>query len=296
MLRLYTPGLGAEALAALDVDHQAQIPFLENLLREGVPKTHHSELFVEFLKGLGVTPKALTRELAKMEASAEEDEQVFWSLATPVYYQADRDLLRLQSMLNLGGLEEKEAQWLIRDFNHFFAEDKIRLYYVRPELWLLKSPWYCDLPPVETVELADLSDYISHHTPIAFSAWLNEVQMWFHAHPLVQERQQANRPFVNGLWPWACVDVQKAPRQPGLVKISSLVHYLQNQQIDIFWEGKVPSLYWPLTQWAQVVALEHYLTRGHFKQICWSLGDRRVQWPKPPLWHSLLEKIRSVSC
>lgn len=133
-------------------------------------------------------------------------EQMYWYLASPVYYQADRDTLRLQDIENLGGIAEPESAQLTQDFVQFYADLGLALKMLSPTLYLVALPFDLQFDPLWKMELADLDEAFrqqeSHPHWAKFAPWFNESQMWFHQHPVNRQRDLQGLPLVNGLWFW----------------------------------------------------------------------------------------------
>ncbi|MFV8833755.1 hypothetical protein ACNSTU_02215 [Aquisalimonas sp. APHAB1-3] len=128
----------------------------------------------------------------------------YWLRADPVQLVADRDQVRLLGPNTLA-LQAHEADRLVRDFNAFFGGDGIELHIGAPGRWYLRCT---ATPDLETTPLhCVLGGSVDAALPTGDDAatWrarLNEIQMFFHAHPVNQEREMHGMAPVNGIWPW----------------------------------------------------------------------------------------------
>ena len=123
--------------------------------------------------------------------------------ADPVHLRADQDRVRLYDAdLNITA---GEAAALCEAFNAFEADSGIRLECTTPEHWYLHVPGELGITttPMQQARGRDIDPLLPQGRERArWHALLNEWQMLLFQQPVNQQRQQAGRPMVNGLWLW----------------------------------------------------------------------------------------------
>lgn len=141
--------------------------------------------------------------------------------AEPVHLRPDRDSLVAFDARVLDILPEEAAE-LASGFNEHFAGDGLRLEATRPHRWYLHLEGEPDL---RSMPLADVvGGPLDAAGPAGGDAmWLqrmlNETQMLFHQHPVNQARERADRPMINGIWPWGggrLAETEVTPRIKGV--------------------------------------------------------------------------------
>ena len=134
-----------------------------------------------------------------------QDASQHWLLLTPVYLHIARDHLVLTDQRQLP-LPQTQARALFDSAQAIFAEEGMALHYADSHSWLLQADVWRDF------DCASLDAACGHNIEIwlpkhaatqeqrRWRRLLNEIQMAWHAHPVNEERLQANWPPVNALW------------------------------------------------------------------------------------------------
>ena len=124
--------------------------------------------------------------------------------ADPVHLRADQACLRLFDSTTFD-LDAQEARDLVAAFNDYFCRQGWQLHAPLPQRWYLTPNEAPELATVTPMQLAgrDISDGLPQGKDAAtWHAFLNEVQMLFHEHPVNLAREQRGEPAVNSIWPW----------------------------------------------------------------------------------------------
>jgi hypothetical protein len=124
--------------------------------------------------------------------------------ADPVHLRADQSCLRLFDSATFD-LNAQEASDLVATFNDYYSRQGWQLHAPLPQRWYLSVNDAPELATVAPMYLAgrDISDGLPQGKAApAWHAFLNEVQMLFHEHPVNLAREQRGEPAVNSIWPW----------------------------------------------------------------------------------------------
>jgi hypothetical protein len=139
-----------------------------------------------------------------------------WACAAPVHLAAALDHLRLAAPAPLPlGIEETRA--LVSDLNQRLAGRGYTLH-------ASERGWLCECPPgldCEAPEPADaLGGNLRESMPTGrdaarVNAWVSEVQMVLHEHPVNLRRESRGLPPVNSVWLWGFGEAGPAQARPG---------------------------------------------------------------------------------
>ena len=124
--------------------------------------------------------------------------------ADPVHLRADQACLRLFDSTTFN-LTAQEARDLVATFNDYYSRQGWQLHAPLPQRWYLTLSEAPELATSAPVNLAgrDISGGLPQGKDApAWHAFLNEVQMLFHEHPVNLAREQRGEPAVNSIWPW----------------------------------------------------------------------------------------------
>jgi hypothetical protein len=124
--------------------------------------------------------------------------------ADPVHLRADQACLRLFDSTTFD-LDAQEACDLVATFNDHYGRQGWQLHAPLPQRWYLTLNESPALDTVSPMQLAgrDISEGLPQgKDAVAWHAFLNEVQMLFHEHPVNRAREQRGEPAVNSIWPW----------------------------------------------------------------------------------------------
>lgn len=146
-------------------------------------------------------PKAPLAALGWLAASGERPRRQLF-LATPVHLQAG-----MSDLVLFGGrhfaLDETESEELFRDVAAFFGDE--------PRVQCLEGVAFLEPPGTLAVSTTPLhlaqGEGVRGNLPRGEDAkvlhgWMNELQMYLHAHAINRRRQAEQRPPINGLWVW----------------------------------------------------------------------------------------------
>lgn len=103
------------------------------------------------------------------------------------------------------GLSMDEAQALATSIEAHFSDLGWRLTVAAPERWYLQTPQAFDLvtTPLTRALRRDASLFKPGGADAPrWLAWLTEIQMLLHAHPVNVAREAKGLPTINHLWPW----------------------------------------------------------------------------------------------
>jgi hypothetical protein len=128
----------------------------------------------------------------------------YWLRADPVHIEAGQDRLIMTGGAGLA-VRGDEAGALCAAINEHMAEAGIRLIAPVPERWYFRwrePPEICFAPLPDVI-----GDDLFHHMPGGkagrrWRAWLNEIQMLLHAHPVNRRRREQRRIEISGVWIW----------------------------------------------------------------------------------------------
>ncbi|MDN5865568.1 MAG: hypothetical protein L0I62_10235 [Gammaproteobacteria bacterium] len=164
-------------------------------------------------KAMGIEPPpagALARLADGLEAGQRD-----WFCAEPVMWVAGRDSLRMFK-LDDARLDAGEADALIKAARAHFGD---RLLLERGA----SGRWYAALEGVHAVRTEPVDTALGQAiTPQSLEegpdagrlrAFLNELQMLWHEHPVNEARRNAGQPVANALWLWGC---GRLPAKPSL--------------------------------------------------------------------------------
>jgi len=124
--------------------------------------------------------------------------------ADPVHLRADQACLRLFDSTTFD-LNAQEAGDLVATFNDYYSQRGWQLNAPLPQRWYLtlnEAPQFATVAPTNLAG-QDISDGLPRGRDAAtWHAFLNEVQMLFHDHPVNLARARRGEPAVNSIWPW----------------------------------------------------------------------------------------------
>jgi hypothetical protein len=124
--------------------------------------------------------------------------------ADPVHLRADQACLRLFDSTAFD-LNAQEARDLVAAFNDYYGRQGRQLHAPMPQRWYLTLNEAPELATVAPLQLAgrDIRDALPQgQSGATWHAFLNEVQMLFHEHPVNQARERRGEPAINSIWPW----------------------------------------------------------------------------------------------
>jgi hypothetical protein len=208
-LALVIPGLcGPSRDGPATDDFPVGLPALERLLSraraEAWPASdmeHTLAAFFQLPDGDG-TPLAV----APLTWLADSGERAagFIMRADPVHLRADQACLRLFDSTAFA-LDAQEARDLVAAFNDYYGRQGWQLHAPIPQRWYLTLNEAPEVATVAPLQLAgrDIRDGLPQgKAGASWHAFLNEVQMLFHEHPVNQAREQRGEPAINSIWPW----------------------------------------------------------------------------------------------
>jgi len=148
--------------------------------------------------GLADAPFGALRLLGEGFAEAADGH---WLCADPVHLRFHQERIVLADA-GAFEIEEAEAQSLVTALNAEFADiGEFRLGDARR--------WYLRLNTAVAHPVAPLSaiagrrvDGELNGSALPLTRWLNEVQMFLHAHPVNEQRENTGQPAINSLWLW----------------------------------------------------------------------------------------------
>lgn len=126
-----------------------------------------------------------------------------WACAAPVHLVAALDHLRLASPVPLP-LEAEESRELVADLNQRLAGRGFTLH-EGPRGWLCRHPEHldCRAPSPQDAIGGNLRELMPVGRDAArLIAWVNELQMVLHEHPVNARRESRGLPPVNSVWLW----------------------------------------------------------------------------------------------
>ena len=223
-LRIALPWLTRARLA----DHAAvagRLPATEWLLARArgghAPRDDGRHWRDWLLEGSSLGPDLLRRFPAgpcALAASTGEHPAGRWACAAPVHLVAALDHLRLASPVPLP-LEAEEARELLADLNQRLAGRGFTLHEGRRS-WLCRCPddLDCRAPAPEDAVGGNLRELMPVGPDAArLIAWVNELQMALHEHPVNARRESRGVPPVNSVWLWGFGEAGPAQGTPSEV-------------------------------------------------------------------------------
>jgi len=190
---------------AEDAGGEIRLPGLETLLGKGaIVETAAGDgetwLFQEFgIPRCGDWPVASLGLLA----DGGNPGTGFWLRADPVFLRADARELVLAG--TPPALTRDEAQSIAESLNRHFEADGLTFLAQRPERWYLRPQ---AAPAMETRSPDEAAGrHVDPYLPsgadaLRWHAWINEIQMLLHAHPVNEAREQRGELPVNSVWIW----------------------------------------------------------------------------------------------
>jgi hypothetical protein len=208
-LVLVIPGLCGPSLDIPATGYlSAPLPALERLLSraqvEAQPSVDLDYTLAAFFRVSGDDGAPLAVAPLTWLADTGERTTGFILRADPVHLRADQSCLRLFDSTTFV-LDVQEARDLVNAFNDYYSPQGLRLHAPLPQRWYLTLNEVPDLAMVAPAQLAgrDISDGLPEgKTGAKWHAFLNEVQMLFHDHPVNLAREQRGDPAINSIWPW----------------------------------------------------------------------------------------------
>ncbi|HWP94308.1 MAG TPA: hypothetical protein VNL72_01040 [Gammaproteobacteria bacterium] len=219
-LRLHVPGLLEMPRAALR-DAPA-VPALERLLAHASRRVlpfagERGDLAVLF--GLSSESARVLSMAACLCAARGFDTGDGWLCADAVHLRAEAGTLRLFGPGVLA-VSEAERDALAAGFEAAFAAEGYRLHPVGLARWLLRVPHRFDVRLADTAAVhgRDVLAFMPQGPDGAhIAAFLNEVQMLWHEHPVNTAREAQGLPAINGLWLWGEGEEQGMPHRTDCV-------------------------------------------------------------------------------
>jgi hypothetical protein len=151
-------------------------------------------------------PEANDFPIAVLERLSEDrDTDGFWMRIDPVNLEEDKNFLMMSYPAVLDDLTLEESTSFVESINRHFAEDGWEIQIAGPTRWYLRLPEKSEImttPPWHVV-----GRDILHHLPTGeqsnrWRAWLTEIQMLLHTHPVNEQRIARGQKAVNGVWVW----------------------------------------------------------------------------------------------
>jgi len=124
-----------------------------------------------------------------------------WLCADPVHLRFHQERIVLADA-GAFEIEEAEAQSLVAALNAEFADiGEFRLGTARR--WYLRLNTAVEHPVAPLSAIAGRRvDGELNGSALPLTRWLNEVQMFLHAHPVNEQRETTGQPAINSLWLW----------------------------------------------------------------------------------------------
>jgi hypothetical protein len=124
-----------------------------------------------------------------------------WLCADPVHLRFHHERIVLADA-GAFELEAAEASSLIAALNAEFADiGEFRLGDTRRWYLRLNTVIEHPVPPLSAIAGRRIDSELNASTQ-PLTRWLNEVQMFLHAHPVNEQRQNTGQPAINSLWLW----------------------------------------------------------------------------------------------
>jgi len=177
-------------------------PALERLLARGQLLRQESRAWEDALLDCLSEPERSPARLRRSgEADSPSELDGCWLCADPVHlkFHHERVVLADSSAFPLAS---EESAALIDALNREFG-DLGRFEAPHPQRWYLQLNTALDYtaPPLSAVTGRTL-EFPENGDASRVKRWLNEIQMFLHAHPVNQARETRGQPPVNSLWLW----------------------------------------------------------------------------------------------
>jgi len=208
-LALLIPGLCGPSLEAPASGYlSAGVPALERLLSRARVEAHSTREVEDSLAGF--FPRCGTEDaplaVAPLTWLADTGERTtgFIMRADPVHLRADQACLRLFDSSSFT-ITPQEARDLKDAFNEHYRQRGWQLHAPRPQRWYLTMNEAPEITAQAPLQLAgrDIRDVLpGSEAGAVWHAFLNEVQMLFHDHPVNRARERRGEPVINSIWPW----------------------------------------------------------------------------------------------
>lgn len=178
------------------------VPGLERLLAQSRLQRHPHRAWEDALgDGLPRPECSLARLRRSGEADAPAELDGHWLCADPVHLKFHHERVVLADS-SAFPLDEDESAALIDALNGEFG-DLGRFEAPHPQRWYLRlaNPIDYAAPPLSAAAGRTL-EFPEGGDAGQVKRWLNEIQMFLHAHPINQAREARGQPPVNSLWLW----------------------------------------------------------------------------------------------
>lgn len=155
---------------------------------------------------LDVLPRGWPVAAAARQRDAGDAAHALWLRADPAYVQPDINGARLLSYGQALGLNQADADALLRPLKPLFGDTGFPIDAPTPSRWYLRLPAGAKLPTFTAPEQAlgaDMFDELPQGPEgRRWRALLSEAQVVLHNHPLNAQRAAAGLAPVNSLWFW----------------------------------------------------------------------------------------------
>lgn len=185
---------------------QLSCPALEKLLARGrcerSPRQAHEDALAAAFGFAADAPFGALRLLGEAGA-ADDARQGFWLCADPVHLRFHHERIILADA-GAFELSDDEARSLAAGLNAEFS-DIGEFQVADRRRWYVRLHAACDYAalPLSAVAGRRVDGELPQRGGTAkLRAWLNEVQMFLHDHPVNTARQNSGQPPVNSLWLW----------------------------------------------------------------------------------------------
>lgn len=200
-LTLLLPGFELASLGA------ARMPALQTLLSKGsqgrAAAGPMAQLFNDFSFPEGDQDDQPAAALCALGHGLDAG-QGWWLVVDPVYLEAGRDHVYLSAYRELN-ISQAEADALVSELNHVYAEDGWRFFAALPQRWLLRLPEPVAMTTTPTEQVGDegVGDYLPQgNDAMLWQRVMNEVQMILHGSSVNEQRETRGDLAINGLWFW----------------------------------------------------------------------------------------------
>ena len=172
----------------------------DRVVRDGDPLT----------RVLDILPRGWPVAAATRQRDAGDAAHAAWLRADPAYVRPDINGARLLAYGEALGLDQAEADELLRSLKPAFGDAGFPIDAPHPARWYLRLPQGAKLPQFASPETALGADLFEHLPDAADNSpegrrWrslLSEAQVILHNHPRNAQRIAAGRAPVNSLWFW----------------------------------------------------------------------------------------------
>ena len=188
------------------------MPALERLLAQGRLLRQESRAWEDALLDCLSEPERRPARLRRRgEADAPTELDGCWLCADPVHLKFHHERVVLADG-SAFPLTQEESAALIDALNREFG-DLGQFEAPHPQRWYLQLNTALDYtaPPLSAVAGRTL-EFPENGDASRVKRWLNEIQMFLHAHPVNQARAARGQPPVNGLWLWGSEETGDRPR------------------------------------------------------------------------------------